>query len=121
MVNIDTLAVLLILLPGFLSKGIIDGLVPRKKTSPINNIIEALMLSFLAYALLLWTSSFFPSLKIFTQEAVSKKQLSEIAANLNFANIIFLLSVSIILGLLFTKIIHTQWYYAIMRKLNITY
>lgn len=121
MFNLESFAVLIILLPGFLTKKIIDGLVIREKPSAVKEITEALLFSLVIYSFLLITSYFLPFLKMFTLKTIAEKEFPKIIANINFGNVLFLLIGSVILGLGFVKIVHEGWYYRLLRNKKFTF
>lgn len=120
MLNKESFTILIILLPGFLTKRIIDSLVIRGKSLVFKDIIEALLFSFVIYTLLTLASIPFPSLAIFQLEIIEKSTIPQIVPILNYKNILFLLVASILLGLSVAYVANKGWYFNLFYNLNFT-
>ena len=120
MLDKEGFAILIILLPGFLAKRIIDSLVVKGKSSVLKDIVEALLFSFAIYALLVVASVLFPSLKIFQLKIVESNTIPHIIPILNYKNILFLLITSILLGLSVSYIAVKGWYFQLFYTLGFT-
>jgi hypothetical protein len=120
MLNKESFVILITLLPGFLTKRIVDSLVIRGKTNLFEDIIEALLFSFVIYTLLTIAAITFPPLKIFHLGTIKENAIPQITPMLNYSNILFLLIVSILLGLLVVYVANKGWYFKIFYKLGFT-
>jgi Family of unknown function (DUF6338) len=72
-IKFEALAVLLVLLPGFISARIVDSLCTKSKQSELDTVVEALIYSFFVYVLLIATTGRLPfSVSVETKGATSE-------------------------------------------------
>ena len=112
----QALIVFLILLPGFITRTIIEALTPRKRQRDLSLVIESFIFSFITYAIVLYV---YPDKFqwIFWQHPVlvSDTILSSVRPVIVLAFV-----VSVIMGLLWSTIINHDWLHWILRLIRVT-
>jgi hypothetical protein len=115
-VTTETLALFVLLLPGFVSSAILNAIVVRKSQSALENIVEALVFSFLIYALL---SPFFGGspVKLHTEKI---GEITVYRPDVDPVELLSAVGLSVILALLAGGSITNDLHMAVLRKLRFT-
>lgn len=111
----EALNILFLLIPGFISEKILDVLITRKKVDQLSKFVEALIFSFLIYALTAITYKWQPLVQINYSGENIKYNLST-----NYEIIIITLLFSILLPFIFGALIHNDLHTKLFRFLRIT-
>jgi hypothetical protein len=115
-VGFETLAVLLVLLPGFLAAGIIRTLCVRTKQTEFDKLIEALVYSFIAYAAFVAIFHRFP-----LQAPKSGSQnMAAYYLSLHPSDVLFLLALGTATGIVVGASITNDLHGKIFRRLGLT-
>lgn len=113
-VGFETLAVLLVLLPGFLAAGIVRALCVRTKQTEFDKLIEALVFSFIAYG------AFVAVFRRFPLQSGSVGDVREYLTALHPSDVLFLLAFGAAAGLLVGGSITNDFHGKVFRKLRLT-
>lgn len=116
--SFETLLLLLILLPGFLSSTILSALAVRKERTQLDKIIEALVFSFVLYAA--WV--LFVLRRPITVEATRiDEKTARYALSLEPGEIFWLFALALILGLVLSLLVTHDVHTKILRAVKITH
>lgn len=116
-VGFETLAVLLVLLPGFLASSIVRTLCVRKEQTEFDKLIEALVYSFIAYA------AFVAIFHRFPLQTLEKNSQTVALFNLSSprpSDVLVLLALGIATGILFGASITNDLHGKLLRVLRLT-
>lgn len=106
----ETISVLLVLLPGFLSSAILDALVVRKGRDLASRVLEALVFSFLIYAI---------SSAILQRDAQGAS-LSDTGVGFEGTDLLLILGVALAIPLLLSVSINNDLHMRLLRKIKVT-
>lgn len=115
-VGFETLAVLLVLLPGFLAAGIIRALCVRTKQTEFDKLIEALVYSFISYA------AFVAVFHRFPLQGLEKgpENMAVYLSTLHPSDVLFLLGIGAAIGILVGASITNDLHGRVFRILRLT-
>lgn len=116
-VGFETLAVLLVLLPGFLAAGIIHTLCVRTKQTEFDKLIEALVYSFIAYAAFVAIFHRFP---LQAPEEGPQNVAAYYLSSLHPSDVLFLLALGTATGVLVGASITNDFHGKVFRALRLT-
>jgi hypothetical protein len=114
-ISIETLNILFLLMPGFISSRVLDTVITRKKSGMPEKVIEALIFSFLIYVI---SSLLFNWAPLFTAEKTQQATIYSFSKN--YGLIFFVLLLSMALPLILGAIIHHDRHTAFFRFLKVT-
>jgi hypothetical protein len=110
------LAALVILLPGFLTAGLVQTLSSRPQRSELDKIIEALLYSFLIYVAFAATHALFPM----TLRVVSERGIQSFVIEFHFIPLALLAALAVALALAVAAMITNDFPLSLLRTLRIT-
>lgn len=115
-VTTETLALFVLLVPGFVSSAVLNAIVVRKSQSALETIVEALVFSFLIYVLL---SPFFGGspVKLHTEKI---GEITVYRPDVDPVELLSAVGLSVILALLVGGSITNDLHMAVLRKLRLT-
>jgi len=116
-VGFETLAVLLVLLPGFLAAGIIRTLCVRTKQTEFDKLIEALVFSFIAYAEFVAIFRRFP---LQAPQSSSESAAAYYLSSIHPSDVLFLLALGATTGILVGASITNDLHGRVFRRLRLT-
>lgn len=117
-IGFETLLTLTILLPGFLSAAILNGLTVRRERTQLEKIVEALVFSFVLYAL--WTSLVLQQPLTIHSEKVEDK-VTRYSISLEPADVLWLFGLAVGFGLLMSLLVTNDIPTKLLRWLRITH
>lgn len=115
--SIISLQIILMLLPGFLTLAIKNGLFATKDKAGVDKIVEAIAFSLVDYGVYVLIST---SLGLSLIRVQIQKEAVQLTG-LNIQNILLILAIAILIGVLVATLLERGWLYKILRKLKITY
>jgi len=107
-VTLETLNILVVLLPGFVSSTILNMLIVRKPKGNLSKLIEALVFSFLIYVTIVGVAGVDPMGVAEGQGAVAASRGSQISPRFLVATTLAALLLPLILGFLATNDLHMR-------------
>ncbi len=116
MLTYQALMVLLLLLPGFFSRTIIILLSPRKQINNLQIVVESFLLSFITYLLVNLISTESLNAIILQMVTFNKDSIISDISSLFLSS----LTISIIIGILFSIFINNDLFHPLLRYLKIT-
>ncbi|MHB8755801.1 MAG: DUF6338 family protein [Candidatus Acidiferrales bacterium] len=116
-VGFQTVAVLLVLLPGFVAAGLIHALCVRPTQTEFDKLIEALIYSFVVYVTFVMAFHRFPLQSIRTTQAGSTTYY---LSRIHPSDLVVLFAIGIALGLFLSASITNDFHGKVFRALRIT-
>ncbi|MEM1115160.1 MAG: DUF6338 family protein [Bacteroidota bacterium] len=106
----ETVSVLIVLLPGFLSSAVLDALIVRKDRDLAGRVLEALVFSFLTYAI----SS------ALLQRDAQGASFQDTGVGFEGADLLLILGVAFVLPVLLSVSINNDLHMRVLRKIRVT-
>lgn len=114
-VTAETLSILFLLMPGFLASRVLDIAITRKADSAAGRLIEALIFSFLIYAV---AQFFFDWTPLVTADVANGQTNYKFTGNHGL--VAFVIAASVVVPAITGAFIHHDWHTSFFRALRIT-